>query len=1183
MQCCSCNTNIKSKKKLNIDLLNQNQDIFRFRLTKDEKIEYTEIFFSNAIEENVYKKDFPLLLGMLGTDIAINFAFKIFDTFSSSKEYITLQEYLKYVDVYHHGDDNERCLITFKLMDVNNDGNVNFDSFQEYLNLIISAIKKVHPLSDENLISKKEMKALFNKISHNKPTFTFDEFKHVFINKPELLSWIDYFKNNDDDITLLINKNIKQLITILLKLFKNIFCLTSQFEKTKKEADNDFELFEKICVEIKKFTKAVDKMRETFIDSHSFINIRNIFDDLKNTFNKAYTNNIIAELENDLKEFNSKVSQNNQNNDILIREEFTEEGENQASNRYNPFIHKINEHFKSIKNSIHNNDFQNMDVISENDDESLSINIVRNRRSFNIKSKISKHINSIDDLNSRSNSFIVLNRSRTTDKILGNNSSRLKKGTSSGKYNKNEVEAPYITNYINDIEKLNLKMKQINNHTDDLNNCNPLEESNTTVILNEIKILDYNEEEITDYVERNSEFNTVAGTKDRKRSEGTLILSPQAKRLSRLKNKRKSSEQAMKQIKFDDMDIIGLKIKKQNKSEVRAYSNTNIAKTYNIINSYFDDSPLKKENKVRFTSNFFNSEKNNLNIQEINQLKENNKLIKNQVNLFYKNFGVMSETCIHIINWMNISYNWIESKKIKHTLKHNLHQSEIDMNKHINNIHINKHKNINSTTASPFKIKSKKVTEIKNKLKTTDVNFKLLIKIIMGIQLAAQNTSNINLLDHNHYDLNDFLQSNSYTIESSGSRKRENYFISEFAPVIFNNIRKMYNISKETYISSISPQEFITEMMISSTTIIEQLVSTGKSGSMFYYTKDGRFIIKTITKEEFNFLRNILKDYFMHLKNNVQTLLPKFYGCYKLIKKIHQNKERIYFITMDNIFSTSKEIQLRYDLKGSKIGRQVLKDKVIKKGEKYQYALKDLDFEYNTGYLNFGEIKRKQIINQIEADTKFLASKQINDYSLLVGIHSSEYKRDSNNSNLNIRYTSSSKKNKDDDLLSNERTQGRYSIAEGKFESINKISPKKVHTNSTIKKPIAFINSEYLGNDELKLSSYSQMCYSEELSDESKGNISIIDKEAKNRLRNLDDGGISSLYVIQDDKGVGSILQAGKEIYYMGIIDILTEFKAAKVCEYVSKSIFYCSQDMSCIPPIKYKERFNKYFQSKFK
>ena len=46
---------------------------------------------------------------MFGTDIADNFANRIFEVFSSHKDYITLSEYLKYIDVYHYGNKVERC------------------------------------------------------------------------------------------------------------------------------------------------------------------------------------------------------------------------------------------------------------------------------------------------------------------------------------------------------------------------------------------------------------------------------------------------------------------------------------------------------------------------------------------------------------------------------------------------------------------------------------------------------------------------------------------------------------------------------------------------------------------------------------------------------------------------------------------------------------------------------------------------------------------------------------------------------------------------------------------------------------------------------------------------------------------------------------------------------------------
>ncbi len=82
-------------------------------------------------------------MGLLGTEIATTFAIRIFDIFSSDKKQITLGEYLKYIDIYHHGEENERCLITYKLIDKENDQKVTEKEFMEYINLIIAAVEKV--------------------------------------------------------------------------------------------------------------------------------------------------------------------------------------------------------------------------------------------------------------------------------------------------------------------------------------------------------------------------------------------------------------------------------------------------------------------------------------------------------------------------------------------------------------------------------------------------------------------------------------------------------------------------------------------------------------------------------------------------------------------------------------------------------------------------------------------------------------------------------------------------------------------------------------------------------------------------------------------------------------------------------------------------------------------------------
>lgn len=243
------------------------------------------------------------------------------------------------------------------------------------------------------------------------------------------------------------------------------------------------------------------------------------------------------------------------------------------------------------------------------------------------------------------------------------------------------------------------------------------------------------------------------------------------------------------------------------------------------------------------------------------------------------------------------------------------------------------------------KIPNKPKLNLNTNLKASDKNFKLLLNIIMGIQLAVQQNPFIEINLGDKYDT--YIQSNIYSIQTNAfhSYQGETYYIKDFAGVIFEKIRRMFNIEKDEFIQSISPQEFITEMMISSSTIIEELCSTGKSGSLFYYTRDGRYIIKSLKKTEYHCFKRIFKNYFEHLLLNPYTLLPIFFGCYKLIKKVKKAKTKIHFIIMQNIFSTEKEIHLRYDLKGSEVGRSVLGDGKVNTYGMQAYALKDLDLD----------------------------------------------------------------------------------------------------------------------------------------------------------------------------------------------------------------------------------------------
>lgn len=417
----------------------------------------------------------------------------------------------------------------------------------------------------------------------------------------------------------------------------------------------------------------------------------------------------------------------------------------------------------------------------------------------------------------------------------------------------------------------------------------------------------------------------------------------------------------------------------------------------------------KVENKVKdFPSKYqmnvneFNDPKSEN--QSKNSISINNNGLDTYMKQYFSKLSSLCQNFMSAIKWIDLSYHWIEQKfSIPDAFNDSGSFKSNTLNvKNTLNVH---HRNNKIRENSLSKMKSS--VKIKNTLKTTDANFKLLIKAIMGITIACQNTPNIDLLKEiNIKDsiLKSYSKDRIYTIEDSGSNTNETYYISEFAPVIFHNIRAIFNISKKDYIDSISPQGFITELMISSNTIIEELFSTSKSGSMFFYTKNGKFIIKTLPKREYDILKNILPDYFKHLKNNKETMLPRYFGLYQLIRYKDGNAEKLYFITTNNLFCTRKEIKFRFDLKGSTYKRNVFNEKIdLKSSEKITYALKDLDFTRTEMKFQFSKTKKEKILNTIEKDSEFLAQHGLIDYSLLIGIHYTDSHLNINNDKLKIK------------------------------------------------------------------------------------------------------------------------------------------------------------------------------------
>ena len=94
--------------------------------------------------------------------------------------------------------------------------------------------------------------------------------------------------------------------------------------------------------------------------------------------------------------------------------------------------------------------------------------------------------------------------------------------------------------------------------------------------------------------------------------------------------------------------------------------------------------------------------------------------------------------------------------------------------------------------------------------------------------------------------------------------------------------------------------------------------SEGASGAFLFFSADQRYIIKSMTQEEFHVLMTILPSYHNYIIAHPKTMLTRFMGCHSVQMQYTGN---VYFCVMMNCFHGSQKIHETYDLKGSWVDR----------------------------------------------------------------------------------------------------------------------------------------------------------------------------------------------------------------------------------------------------------------------
>ena len=1150
------------RRKTKTNLLIQNQELLRLRLTHEEKVFYTELFFDNAVGGKVLKNNFLPLLGMLGTQIAEEFAERIFLAFSSNKKEITLCEYLKYIDIYHYGDDRERCRVTCKLMDKKSTGIIKLEDFKSYINLIMNAVKKVNGGSDQTLMSDQDMRDLFYHISKDKESFTYQEFENIYKEKPELVSWFDYFKNNKEDMLLIIDQNVKNLLNLISEFLSTFMDELFKISEKKEEIDLSV-MMQKVYY----YSNELEKLRKKFLKKINKFNIRTAFDKLQNNKQNQKTTELINTLQK--KVFNEGTS-NDQSSSFMFSGLESLERRNESSKNLDGgnFLQS----FKTMNmgNSSNNKSTQNtLNISSTNIPKSkncelLSLKtIIRDNPNNNndqsgmakffkkIKNNLERTLSNKNDgnhdLSKSSAQKLKDDESSSDDEDNGNKENGKNELSKNPKRNTNVIGRGSFfeqnfrkqkTLFGSKVFKFGGKKNNLGIYESSMND-NYGHRSKKKFMSNfdidvEDDIEEVEEEDVNDpesgLIKHSQDISRKMCAYKRVRSQNlaNIKLNKYEKKVSKISETKlkkykttKKSSNSKNRLISDDASLYDKSDYEQTlrygtivESDDNMDSNLSEKKLSNSVKNQHISKNIEqiikdkeeKNNSIHFSQKIQNSNsKGRMSIKisyandpnYIHKSKLNNYILKikslskqsnvlNQL-LFYSRVAI--ESALDVCTTISSCYKWIGDNYLESQIKKVIKEAKLK----------EKQKEDKEKYGNIGNVPKKDTPTKKNIIRASDQSFKLLLNMIMGIQIAVQSIPNFHIKAQE--DLSKYLTNMLYSIQTInfGKKKEEVFILKEFAGIIFNNIRLYLGFDKDDFIASISPQDFITELMISNQTIFEELCSTGKSGSLLYYTRDGKFIVKTIKRDEYKFIKQILPDYFRHLKANPLSLLPKFLGCYVLTRKVKKKRDKIYFIVMINVFATSKHIHIRYDLKGSRIGRRVLTGKrdaeILAKGD---LALKDLDLEKRKEKIYVGD-KNEILLKQIKNDADFLCKIGTNDYSLLLGIH----------------YINKEKKNGQ-----------RFSFT------------NFVHSKTNVEDSI------------IKESSLSEKsCDSRD--------------EKLKALVDFEDGGIIS--------------ETGNEVYFIGIIDILTKFNWKKKCEHFAKMIRYCSNNMSCTPPQMYRDRFVNY------
>mmetsp|Transcript_33955 Transcript_33955/g.72517 ORF Transcript_33955/g.72517 Transcript_33955/m.72517 type:complete len:431 (-) Transcript_33955:49-1341(-) len=403
-------------------------------------------------------------------------------------------------------------------------------------------------------------------------------------------------------------------------------------------------------------------------------------------------------------------------------------------------------------------------------------------------------------------------------------------------------------------------------------------------------------------------------------------------------------------------------------------------------------------------------------------------------------------------------------------------------------------------------------------------SFELIFMMLMGIRtavgkFASASAAHVGPQEFNQKWEGDFIRKGT---AETPAHSHADFKFKDYAPLVFRQLRERFGITAQDYMLSLTSEYVLVEMFTNS-----------KSGSFFFYSADYRFVLKTCTKREAAFLMAALPQYHAHLMQHRFTLLCRFFGLHRVH---HRSGKRVYFAVMGNVFPIDKPIHERYDLKGSTRNRFT----TDAERQDPNVVLKDLDFINARRKLQLGEDKKRRLLTQIKKDCELLERLEVIDYSMLIGIHrsaaSTTTRRAPRPASMFYKLAAGGEGEAGGGGASGDAGGG---FAGGLWEA--------EHQRGAAVKIVDTVSQE-------------------ELHDQISRRGRQADEESESELA--------------DDSG-SEATELYKEVYYVGVIDILCEYGLKKQLEHHYKAAKHGekvgAQNFSVVDPLQYSSRFQNF------